>query len=163
MRVHELRFLLYVLFFIEHGTRRLHLAGITAHPTGAWATQQARNLLMNLDDRAEGLKFLIRDRDTKFTAGVRRGVHRDWRADREDSLSRRRARTRSWSGGLADCRRELLDWALIWNQRHLMMVLREYEDFYNSHRPHRGPGSGRGHFGRCRMASPTGSFPGPAA
>ena len=57
-----------MLFFIEHGTRRVHLAGITARPAGARVTQQARNLLMNLEGQADGLKFLIRDRDTKFTA-----------------------------------------------------------------------------------------------
>jgi hypothetical protein len=58
---------LYVLFFIGHGTRRMHLAGITARPTGEWVARQARNLLMDLGEHADGVKFLIRDRDARFT------------------------------------------------------------------------------------------------
>ena len=62
---------LYILVVVEHGRRRVHVAGITAHPTGAWVTQQVRNLLMDLDGRVEQFRFLIRDRDGKFTADIR--------------------------------------------------------------------------------------------
>ncbi len=58
---------IYVLFFIEHASRTVHVMGATTNPTGPWVTQQARNLLMDLGERAGHLKFLIRDRDTKFT------------------------------------------------------------------------------------------------
>jgi hypothetical protein len=139
---------LYVLFFIEHGTRRVHLAGITAHPTGEWVAQQARNLLMNLDDQAEGLKFLIRDRDTKFTAAFDavftsaavRIIRTPVRAPRANAIAER------W---IASARRECLDRMLIIGERHLQLVLSEYADHYNGHRPHRtlcqSPPAGREH------------------
>ena len=75
---------LYVLFFIGHGTRRVHLAGITRHRAGERVSQQARNVLMNLEEHADVVRFLIRDRDAEFTACVRRGVHRDRRADHQN-------------------------------------------------------------------------------
>jgi putative transposase len=127
---------LYVLFFIEHGTRRVQLAGITAHPTGAWVTQQARNLLMNLEGSAGSLKFLIRDRDTKFTAAFdaaftaigMRIVKTPAQAPRANAIAER------W---IASARRECLDRMLIAGERHLQLVLGEYADHYNTHRPHR--------------------------
>jgi putative transposase len=89
---------LYILVVIEHGCRRVHLAGITAHPTGAWVTQQARNLLMELADCAGRFRFLIRDRDSKFTAAfdaVFTGA--DIRLIRTRSGHRGRMRSRSAS------------------------------------------------------------------
>jgi putative transposase len=127
---------LYVLFVVEHATRRVHLLGITANPTEAWVAQQARNLLMNLGDRAAQFKFLIRDRDTKFTgvfdavfaSEAIRILRTPVRAPRANAIAER------WIGTL---RRELLDRMLILNQRQLEIVLAEYVTHFNTHRPHR--------------------------
>ena len=117
-------------------TRRVHILGVTARPARSWTAQQARNPLMDPGERAGHFKFLVRDRDSTFTAasdevpagnGVRI-IKTPVRSPRANSIMER------WIGS---CRRELLDRTLIWNQRHLMTVLREYEDFYNMHRPHR--------------------------
>jgi putative transposase len=125
-----------VLFFIKHGTRRVHLAGVTAHPTGAWVAQQARNLLMDLGEHAESAKFLIRDRDTKVTAafdaiftstGIR-SINTPVRAPRANAIAER------WIGTV---RRECTDRLLILGERHLRHVLTAYTDPYNRHRPHR--------------------------
>jgi putative transposase len=126
----------YVFFVLEVGTRHVHVMGVTAHPDGAWTVQQARNLLMDLGESANRFGFLIRDRAGQFTeafdtvlsgAGIE-VVKIPPRSPRANSVMER------WIGS---CRRELLDRTLVWNQRHLMIVLREYENFYNTHRPHR--------------------------
>jgi putative transposase len=127
---------LYLLVVIEHSTRRVHIAGITAHPTGAWVTQQARNLLMDLDDRANRFRFLIRDRDAKFTTAFDavlasadiRTIRTPVRAPRANAIAER------WIGTL---RRECLNHLLITGPRHLAVVLQEYLQHYNAHRPHR--------------------------
>ena len=128
---------LYILVAIEHGTRRVHVAGITAHPTSGWVTQQARNLLMDLGVRADDqFRFLIRDRDSKFTAAFDavfagadiRIIRTPVRAPRANAIAER------WIGTL---RRECLDHLLIIGQRHLATVLQEFVEHYNAHRPHR--------------------------
>jgi putative transposase len=126
---------LHVLVFIEHGTRRLHLAGVTAHPTGAWAVQQARNLAMDLGDRLGPLRFLIHDRDPLFTAAFGEVFKAEGlriittlpRTPRMNAICERVIET---------LRRELLDRTLILNERHLDLVLREYAKHYDGHRPH---------------------------
>ena len=126
----------YVLFVVEHATRRVHLLGITANPSGAWVAQQARNLLMDLGDCAATFKFLIRDRDSKFTSvfdavftseGIRI-LRTPVLAPRANAIAER------WIGTL---RRELLDRILILNRHHLQTVLAEYVAHFNDHPPHR--------------------------
>ncbi|MEU7900974.1 integrase core domain-containing protein [Nonomuraea sp. NPDC049152] len=126
---------LYVLVFIEHGSRRLHLAGVTAHPTGAWTLQQARNLAMDLGERIAGLRFLIHDRDPLFTSAFREVFEAEGlRA--ATTLPRTPRMNAICERVIGTLRRELLDRILILSERQLTFVLREYLIHYNGHRPH---------------------------
>jgi hypothetical protein len=127
---------LYVLFFIHHDTRTVRIAGVTAKPAADRVTQQARNFCMELAEQANAVKFLIRDRDTKFAGsfdavfaaeGIRI-INTPVRAPRANAISERFVGT---------IRRECLDRKLILGRRHLEAVLGEYAEHYNSHRPHR--------------------------
>jgi putative transposase len=128
---------MYVLFWIELSTRRVYVAGATAHPDSAWVTQQARNLAFSLTDRTIPIRFLIRDRDTKYsgpfdevfrTEGIT-VIRTPIRAPRANAFAERWVRS---------VRNECLDWMLVRGRRHLERVVRTYADHYNRGRPHRG-------------------------
>jgi transposase InsO family protein len=128
---------LYVLVFIEHGTRRMHLGGVTANPTGGWTVQQARNLALSLDQRFDQIRFLIRDRGSNFTASFdavfqaagTRILVSAVQAPRMNAICERLVGT---------LRREALDRTLILGEAHLRAVLAEYQQHYNTARPHQG-------------------------
>ncbi len=127
---------LYALVFLEHRTRRLHIAGVTAHPTAAWATQQARNLATDLGIRMDSLRFLIRDRDSKYTdafdavfqAEDIEIVKTPVRAPKANAHCER---------VIGTLRREVLDHILILGEGHARRVLATYQRHCNAHRPHR--------------------------
>jgi len=127
---------IYALIAVEHGSRRAHLVGVSAHPTGEWTAQAARNLMMDLGDRVTSIKFLLRDRDSRFT----RAFDAVFAADNIQSLTspprapRANAICERMIGTL---RRELLDKILVVNEHHLRRILTVYLHHFNTARPHR--------------------------
>ena len=127
---------LYVLFFIELASRRVYFGGVTANPNERWVTQQARNLVMTLAEQEQPVRFLVRDRDSKFT----RSFDEVFRSERIRVIQtpvqapKAKAHAERWAGSL---RRECLDRILIVGQRQLEQVVRAYIRHHNEHRPHR--------------------------
>ncbi|MGH3403476.1 MAG: integrase core domain-containing protein [Streptosporangiaceae bacterium] len=124
----------YVLAVIEHATRRIHILGAAAHPTHEWVTQQARNLLMDLDTSAGRIKFLIRDRDILYPPGFDQVL-----SDAGIRTVRSAVRTpRAYAERFVlTARTEVTDRMLIFGERHLRLVLTDYAAHYNGRRPHR--------------------------
>jgi putative transposase len=129
----------YVLFVLEVASRRVHVLGVTAQPTGEWVTQQARNLFMELEDGVGRFRFLLRDRDAKFTAAFDTVVAAEGITVLRTPVLAPRANgyAERWVGAV---RREVLDRMLILGCRQLRSVLADYADHYNGHRPHRALG-----------------------
>ena len=128
---------LYVLFFIEVGRRRAWITGVTAHPNAPWVTQQARNVTGDIADEGIDIKFLVRDRDTKYVANFDEVFRSEgaqilktpFRTPNANAYAERFVRT---------VRSECLDHLLVVNARHLERILRTYARHYNGHRPHQG-------------------------
>jgi hypothetical protein len=127
---------LYVLFFIELGSRRVHFAGCTPNPSAPWVTQQARHLTWTPAERPDSFRFLIRDRDQKFTDSFDEMfrshgleiIRTPFRTPQANGVAERFVRT---------VRSECLDWLLILNDQHLERILDVFVEHYNGHRPHR--------------------------
>jgi hypothetical protein len=127
---------LYVLVFIELGSRRIHLSPATAHPDSAWVTQQARNLALNLDGRSPAIRFLIRDRDTKFTGPFDAVLRSEGMRVIRTPIQAPNANAHA-ERVIETIRAE---WTLIWGRGHLDRTLRIYADHDNRQRPHRAVG-----------------------